>query len=309
MQNVMTFSEDESGGEPAQPESSSLAQELAELRTLRAQLAALERDVYGRERWLADATGTAPPSGLGDCDGVVCVVQALLRKVRYAVELILTATEDSDDDLNRTIPLPPWRRPQNSTEGQEPPSLGSDPVDGGTDAALALAVLGVFGIFALLAVFGGFFYVVTACLAVCGARTVRGLHLPPPATAAGEASLGSACRGRVWFRVWWRRTGEGQGLVGLGDGDGDGHEDSTGDEYLEKTEPWDEKEGLVLEDDVVEGDSESDGESDSDGGGDNDGESDGDSLEGLTLGDEITSFRSALELVEGLIAETTARGR
>ena len=74
----------------------------------------------------------------------------------------------------------------------------------------------------------------------------------------------------------------------------------------EKEEVWDEKEGLSVEEEVVESEGESEGESESESMGDY---AESDSEDGLSLGDEISSFRSALALVEDLVAETAARER
>ena len=321
---------------PAPPESD-LARELAELRTLHAQLAALEKDVSKREKWLAEAMGTTPlPPDLIDCDGVACAIQAAFRKMRYAAKAglpsIITGADKEDNknpsDLDRTIPLPPWRKPHNATD-TDPPNP-ADPIEDDSDdnkttwasiiavVVFCLPLLPVIFISLCILVFAAICAVLAVLFPViCVAELVRAAvegiwnFLAPP---GGEAHRRcSAVWGRVMGGVGvWRR---GRGQDTLGDEERDGErtdseyrdEKGEGDVLDEKEEAWDEKAGsVVVEEEVVESEGESEGESENESVGDY---AESDSEDGLTLGDEISSFRSALALVEDLVAETASRER
>ena len=112
IQNVMTLSDDDSAAgedvltpnnDDSTKDESYLARELADLRTLQAQLAALAKEVHARERWLAEAVGATPPSSITDCNGVVCVIQTILRKTKYAAQGTLNTDHD---DTTATPSLP-----------------------------------------------------------------------------------------------------------------------------------------------------------------------------------------------------------
>ncbi|KAG7288035.1 hypothetical protein NEMBOFW57_007555 [Staphylotrichum longicolle] len=290
--------------ESAQHESF-LARELADLRALQNQLAVLAKEVHARERWLAEAVGAATPSGIADCDGVVCVVRTILRKTKYAAQGAVYSNNDETNEppLDRTIPLPPWRRPNtNNTDPSSPP--GSEPSDAdgaaGDDDSFNPFGPEVLVLVAFNIIFFVGFSLIRALFPLRIAANPESLHRQACAlereVSAHEwqefeeeqaARYGGSC---FPSSGWW--GGQGRREVDLGD-----------EERVQLgagEECWDEKEGYVDEKmpqaDEVGGGYESDSDE-----------------ELRVLGEEISSFRSALALVEDLVAaedeRTEERGR
>ncbi|KAK4126006.1 hypothetical protein N657DRAFT_679019 [Parathielavia appendiculata] len=355
--------------DPSAPLEGDLGRELTELRTLRAQLAELAKDVSAREKWLAatavsGTTVTDLSSPITDCDSLPCALRAILRKTKYSLSAVFTNYDDDESDEsnehNRTatvIPLPPWRRKldQNATgdadghvdgdsdssssANSSSSSSSSSSADGeGFDLrhpahALFAVLLAMSLLLALLRSLASL--AVSVC---CGERCDGLLPLATePCRSRGESRRRW---GWAWERVWecWRkcpRTSEGRIRLGeeveAGNGDWDEKRGFGDRDQCEKY--WDEmraeclgeygtpyadadeqgpcyaaREYLVSEDQVLvlEGDNERRVE----GRGDSQGRRDSldsppSSLcvsESSNLGDEIASFRLAVELVEGMFA-------
>ncbi|KAJ4300480.1 hypothetical protein N0V88_003155 [Collariella sp. IMI 366227] len=302
-------------GPTTTPDHTTLSHELADLSALQDQLTSLSREISRRERWLAQATGTAPPPlDLAACSSISCVFDAILRKAKYAATALFNPSKDNfpDQSSNQTttLPLPPWRR------GKE----DDDDADLLPFDFLALNL--PFAVFGLLLVMASLFHRFDRD--GCDDASVA-----LPFSAAAEESLRNRpgrlreeWRWRFWAQFlrrgdgsesslgwfWWRRD-EGRirledGLPGLEDGErgaGDvGYESRDEKRGIWENEErnWDEKDAVLLEDSEVEdgevSETESEGESESEGGSESGGLS--------TLGDELASFRAALDLVEGIVA-------
>ncbi|KAK4238080.1 hypothetical protein C8A03DRAFT_44132 [Achaetomium macrosporum] len=321
--------------EPAKDESTTLSRELADLHVLRVQLAELEKEVSNRETWLAEATGLKPSyrpsSSIAECDSLRCFVQALLRKAAYAASAVLNTDSSNNNNNNDadithssnrnatslvTIPLPLWRTddgtrtahptspamsapiPADRDHRPQPAAEVEDEFVGGIDdspVALFILLVG----FVALACLGMEIIPYCCCRVERGGGNlleIRGTGglLPPPVTATGRPG---------WWRTgFWERRGGGQIRLREEDGNRNGYGYECRDEkdgcYLdEKTAPH-----ALYED----------------GGDDEDGESDVKSESGceaeeeeeeLTLGEELASFRAALDLVEGIVAAEEQRAR
>ncbi|KAK4103501.1 hypothetical protein N658DRAFT_493980 [Parathielavia hyrcaniae] len=362
--------------DPPAPLEGDLDRELAELQTLRAQLAELAKVVSVREKWLAAAvSGTAPvttdhsSTAITDCDSLLCALQALLRKAKYALSALLAAHEGENksvevNERNRTattvIPLPPWQNlhHQNAADdgdddaghvdgdsGSLASSNSSSSSAGGRDFDLRHPAHTLFALLLAMLLLLSLFHALgsQACSGRRGGAEWDGLA--PPATEPCR-SLGESRRRWRWRwasgeRVrgfWGRCPGTSEGDIKLGEEVDAGY--GSGDEKREFGDgDWDEKRGgcpgeygasyadadadadaereyLVSEDGglVLEGDDESGIESEADP------QSRRGSLDGppsprlfsesSNIGDEIASFRLAVELVEGMFAASEEqRGR
>ncbi|KAK3306612.1 uncharacterized protein B0T15DRAFT_527719 [Chaetomium strumarium] len=309
-------------------ESTTLERELADLHVLRVQLAELEKEVSSRETWLAQATGLTPhrpPPSIADCDSLRCIVQALRCKAAHAASALLNTASSDTNHANIThhpsrntttlveIPVPPWRT--NGTRTAPPGSLTSAPIPavvedgvvGGSDdppLALLLLLVGLAG----LACLGT--QLALSCCRV-GRQGLAGA-LPPPVTVTR--------RGPGWWRaVWeqrlvdgaslWRRSGQRGGVQvrlgeeeGYGNGEGYEYRDEKGPCYLdEKT-----AHAHALYEAGGDEEEERDGERDMESECASEAEEE---EEELTLGEELASFRAALDLVEGIVAAEEQRAR
>lgn len=280
-------------------------------------------------------TSPQPPSGITDCDGPVCVVQALLRKAKYAAA---TLSNNDDDDVVDHIPEEQESQATlTSASTTSPSSLASAAATGHdrrepetSDAEsdhlhhpiplpLLIILLTVSIPIALFLTweFASFVRNLRRQLGHGGARTTPPEPLLPlyhtEAGCCGQHRAGDRkVRRRPWWPVWMWCVG----LVGLrlkGEesqlrecrcgGDGEryldekrGHLDEEegcwgekGEDLDEKEGNFDEKEGCLDEEGPYPDEQESE--------------------ELLSLGDEIASFMSALELVEGLVAAEEQRSR
>ncbi|KAK4112145.1 hypothetical protein N656DRAFT_845456 [Canariomyces notabilis] len=292
--------------------------ELAELETLRHQLASLEREICARERWLARVLvgSDTPRGGILDCDGVRCVAQCLLRKVGYAVAAIFDR-DDGDEEVhhrlpstNRTrpFPLPPWRSPlgaNDTRDGSEGewihPGVASEPIH--LSNPLVPVVFLLILVFPLLRLF----------VSRIGRRNGPSAMAAPP---RWLPVVGRDQRPRRQWRFWARRRrgcGDAQGREFGGEGcrvtagglETEDHEDYgyTDEKEVfirEEAELIDEKDARLFEDQFQEG---TEGEHDHD-----DEVRDGYG-EPLTLSEEIASFRALADLVSDIVAAEGERSR
>ncbi|KAL2177180.1 uncharacterized protein P884DRAFT_277936 [Thermothelomyces heterothallicus CBS 202.75] len=298
--------------------------ELAELRALRVRLSRLADEVDARAQRLgrvagqeaaAAAAAAAPAPALVDCDGPACVARTVLRKAGYAVRAVRLGDGDDDDDDPEPRGRPETVGPDGGgggsgrREGTEPPTLLRWPL----------------GLLLMVIIMG-------CCVAAAGRLRNRAVtrrrrrappslpfhepevpHQPPrrfhggaltwwrPQRVVPERQITSADErrpvekgGGPWHRCLDDREEEDDpGKEKGGDDEKRPCLDEGSDRYVDEpsvTEVAEHGSGAVVEevDYYLEEEEEE---------------------ELLTLGEEIASFRSALELVEGMVAAQEERLR
>lgn len=304
-----------------------MAQELTDLQAIRAQLALLEQEVRTRETWLADAAGLAPPAqpSILDCEDALCVLAIAFRKIGYAVrsgdEQLLDPRADrlaprprsgprpspgdgdgdgdGDDMEEQTVaatplPLPPWRGGNGTADaaGERDTAVGKEEEEEEDDDMWEDRVV----------TFAAVLFLVTS-IAVYGAKIVAYL-----ARAYLDRRRRRRQRQRNLASLSWGEFGLGaSGVCGVRDGEvpprsgleAEEAKDGMWEEWGERAEYTDESIGYP------------DGHLDEKKGRWGDGtEGDDDmSVQGElpSVEEELTSFRSAVDLVESLIAEQERR--
>ncbi|AEO55446.1 hypothetical protein MYCTH_2299295 [Thermothelomyces thermophilus ATCC 42464] len=303
--------------------------ELAELRALRVRLSRLADEVDARAQRLgrvagleaaeaaAAAPAAAPAPALVDCDGPACVARTVLRKAGYAVSAVRLGDGDGDDDDDNNDPEP---RGRPETVGPDGGGGGSGRGEGtGTEPPTLLRwPLGL-----LLVVIMG-------CVAAAGCLRNRAVtrrrRRAPPSLPFHEPEVPYQPPRRFQGSppTWWRPQRVPERQITSADeqrpvekGGGPWHcclddweeEDDLGkekggdekrrcldegsDRYMDEpsvTEVAEHNSGAVVEEVDYELEEEEEEEL-------------------LTLGEEIALFRSALELVEGMVAAQEERLR
>jgi hypothetical protein len=286
---VISQGNDGSGGS-GEESSSDLELQLAELKVLRAQLASLAKEVDARALRLATSVRSAAASALVDCDGPACVVRAVRRKAGYAVEAFRVVGRDGAD---QDRPGQHRRHRRDTTDSDADLEHQSGVVEG-FDLLMHRLLLSIVAVFTIQHVAIGV-GLILLCFAVlwCGSL-------------CRDVLSKAACGG------WWWRAREGRIKLeneevvdgGLAEKEGEYLDEKRGgpgeeevyrnekaafneEGYRDEYTPW------VDEDVEVVEDSEEYGADD----------------ERLALGDELASFRSAVELVESMVAATDERHR
>ncbi|KAH6856777.1 hypothetical protein B0I37DRAFT_368322 [Chaetomium sp. MPI-CAGE-AT-0009] len=277
---------------------SRLELELAELKALRAQLASLAKEVDTRALRLATSVGPTDRSALADCDSPACILRAVRRKAGYAVEALRLNRGDGDDGGGYLSGQQRRRRRRQDVTDSYPEPEPQGGVVEGLDLLIHRLLLCILAVFTVqhVAIGAG---LMLLCFAVLWCGSIC------------RDALGKAMSGR--WRPWRAR----EGRIRLGDEEAvDWGLTEKGEERLDEKQSnpgeeernRDEKAGFdeeryrheyvsswVEDVEVVEAAEDNDI-----AGGDE---------EPLTLGDEIASFRSALELVENMVAATEERHR
>jgi hypothetical protein len=283
------ISQDNDGkGGPEEESSSDLELQLAELKVLRAQLSSLAKEVDARALRLATSVRSAGASALVDCDGPVCVVRAVRRKAGYAVEAFRVVGRDGAD---QDLPGQHRRHRRDTTDSDANLEHQSDVVEG-LDLLMHRLLLSIVAVFTIQHVAIGV-GLVLLCFAVLW--------------------CGSLCRGvlnKAACGGWWRwRVREGKIRLGS--------EEVVDGDLAEKEEEYlDEKRGEPGEEEGYRNEKAAFNEEryrdeytpwvDEDV---EDSEEYGTDDERLALGDELASFRSAVELVESMVAAVDERHR
>ncbi|KAK3292271.1 uncharacterized protein B0H64DRAFT_225467 [Chaetomium fimeti] len=277
---------------------SRLELELAELQALRAQLASLTKEVDTRAVRLAARVGPTDRSALVDCDGPTCVFRAVMRKAGYAVEALRRNGGDGDGgDDDEYLPGQQRRHRRQEDAADSYPDLEPrDEVVKGLDLLIHKLLFSILAVFTIrhIAIGAGLMllcFVVLWCGSLC------------------RDALGKATGS--WWQPWRAR----EGRIRLGDEEavdwgsaekGEERFDGKQGEPCEEEEGyWDEKAGF--DEEGYQGEYVPFVAEDAEIFEDNDNE-EGDE-EQLTLGDEIASFRSAVELVENMVAAAEERQR
>ncbi|KAL2267487.1 hypothetical protein VTJ83DRAFT_4764 [Remersonia thermophila] len=317
-----------------------LTRELAELATLRLQLAALAREIREREAWLARQSGVVKAaaqlssSSMADCDGLGCVGRVFVRRVRHALHVAGGGGHGPDDlggadgesaaaeetGPGRGIPRPPWRGgsgvgvDESDAAGGVPEGAGEngegyDPLLVGLCAAVLMSVV------ALLATGGYSSCADAGSISLCGCVGCQ--QRPPPLQVEEERPGWDMLElDAPGLEPWPRYTDSDGPSYAVGDekrrievqDEAQPGEEQPGEEQ-EDTTSWDEKraeeqqaeEAMTLSDELDPEEPQTEDSAvprEGPGGGE---------TEEPTMADEITAFRSAVDLVEALIAGEEAR--
>ncbi|KAL1836810.1 hypothetical protein VTJ49DRAFT_4626 [Mycothermus thermophilus] len=302
-----------------------LTQELAELATLRLQLAALAREVREREAWLARQSSAVETTA--DCDGLGCVGRVFLRRVRHVVRVVGSGGGHGHDvggtggrsvpveepaASGKGIPRPPWRGGAGLGVDESAAGYGAgaeQDAEGGFDPFLiGLSAAVLMSVVALLAT-GGYSSCVDAgrisSLCSCvGCRQRRSL----PRVEAEQAFWERMDFGEQGLEPWPRYTdsdeprytdGDEKRQIEVEDEVQSDEEEDMISWNEKRAEQWQTEEAMTSSDEsheepqteeatvpIEEPESET---------------------EESTMAEEIMAFRSAVDLVEALIAGEEAR--
>ena len=298
-QYAPVISKDDSGSDSGGSEVSSfdLERELAELKALRGRLASLAKEVDARALRLAAGVRSTAGGGsaLVDCDGPRCVLRAVRRKAGYAVQALRVGggggSGGGEEEQNRHR-----RRQRRDGTESEPDLEHQGGVVEGFDLLVHRLLFSIVAVFTVqhMAIGVG---LMLLCFAVlwCGSLCRDVLRK----AACGWLWRWRAQEGRIRLEseavpVDWSLAEKEEEYLDEKRG-GPGEEERYGNEKARFDEERyrDEYAPLVDEDvEVVEDSEEYEANE-----------------ERLALGDELASFRSAVELVESMVAAADERNR